>query len=74
MLGAYASYQDGIIPRAPQAGADACSTFDYALSYCSSAIGGFVTAAPTDLANCFCYSSSSWVPDAFDGAVLTCAE
>jgi hypothetical protein len=76
-LGVYASFQDGIIPRNPQAagaGPDACSSVDYAISFCSSAIPGFATADNADLANCFCYSSTVWVPNAFDGAVATCAQ
>lgn len=77
ILGIHASFQDGIAPRAPQAtgaGPDACSAVDYAISACSSAIPGFATADGADLANCFCYSSTVWVPDAFDGAVYTCAQ
>ena len=79
MLGAHAGFQDGIVPRAPQAAATAggpaaCSAVDYTISFCSSAIPGFATADETELAECFCYSSTSWIPDAFDGAIETCAQ
>lgn len=76
ILGVYASFQDGIAPRAPQVadGSDACSSVDYAVSFCSSAIPGFATADNAEIANCFCYSSTVWVPDEFDGAVATCAQ
>ena len=47
LLGAYAGFQDGIMPRALPA---ACSTVDFALSYCSSVSPGFETMAVTDQA------------------------
>ena len=79
ILGVQAGFQDGIAPRAPQADTTgdlppACATVDYALSFCDSAIPGFSTLDPTDQASCFCYSSTAWVPDAFDGAVFSCAQ
>jgi hypothetical protein len=79
ILGVHGGFQDGIAPRAPQAAATtagpaACSAVDDAISFCSSAIPGFATADDTELANCFCYSSTSWIPDVFDGAVYTCAQ
>jgi len=76
LLGVHAGFQDGIVPRAALTAAlpAACGTVDFALSYCSSVSPGFLTMALTDQAPCLCYSSTSWIPDAFDGAVETCAE
>ena len=76
ILGVYASFQGGIAPRAPQVedGPDACSSVDYFVSFCSSAIPGIATADNAEIAECFCYSSTVWVPDEFDGAVATCAQ
>ena len=52
----------------------ACSWVEYALSFCESASPGFATMDVTDQAPCLCYSSTSWSPDFFDGAVATCVE
>lgn len=57
----------------------ACSFVGSALSYCSSVSPGFVSMDVTSQAPCLCYSSvnptsTAWVPDIFDGFVLTCAE
>ena len=61
--------------RAPQVTAlpAACSTVLEALSYCESVSPGFTTLNPTSQAPCLCYSSTSFVPDVFDGVVATCA-
>jgi hypothetical protein len=61
--------------RAPQVTTlpSACSTVLEALSYCESVSPGFTTLDPTSQAPCLCYSSTSFVPDIFDGAVATCA-
>lgn len=57
----------------------ACSFVGFALSYCNSVSPGFTTMDPTSQAPCLCYSranptSTAWLPEVFDGAVLTCAE
>jgi hypothetical protein len=51
-----------------------CSFVGFALSYCNSISPGFTTYEPSSQAPCLCYSSTSWAPQSFDGAVLTCAE
>lgn len=52
----------------------ACSFVSYALSFCNSATPGFSTLGVTSQAPCLCYSSTSWAPNSFDGAVQTCAD
>ncbi|TVY54608.1 hypothetical protein LCER1_G004332 [Lachnellula cervina] len=61
----------GVIPRAVPA---ACGYALDALDYCSSVSPGFLSMAPSRQAPCLCYSSTAWIPSAFDGAVSTCAE
>lgn len=53
---------------------DACSTIQFALSYCSSVSPGFDNFSPSSQAPCLCYSSTSWDPEGFDGAIATCAD
>jgi hypothetical protein len=52
----------------------ACQLVGEALAICDSLTPGFNTLQPTDQAHCLCYSSTSWMPDIFDGAVKTCAD
>jgi hypothetical protein len=61
--------------RAPQVTTlpPACSTVEAAISFCESVSPGFATLDPTNQAPCLCYSSTSWDPEFFDGAVATCA-
>ncbi|KAH6669588.1 hypothetical protein B0J14DRAFT_599018 [Halenospora varia] len=56
-----------------RAAPSACSFAYSAISYCSSVSPGFLSMAETKQAPCLCYSSTSWVPGIFDGAVATCA-
>jgi hypothetical protein len=55
----------------------ACTFIDEALSFCSSVSPGFLDFPPNSQAPCLCYSISgtttSWEPNVFDGAVVTCA-
>ena len=55
----------------------ACSTWEFAISYCKSASPGFVSLPATDQVPCLCYNevgtTIEWVPDAFDNAVDQCA-
>jgi hypothetical protein len=61
--------------RAPQITTlpSACSTVEEAISSCESVSPGFSTLDPTNQAACLCYSSTSWDPEFFDGAVTSCA-
>jgi hypothetical protein len=52
----------------------ACQLVGEALAICDSLTPGFNTLQPTDQAHCLCYSSTSWMPNIFDGAVKTCAD
>ncbi|TVY17364.1 hypothetical protein LARI1_G004980 [Lachnellula arida] len=61
----------GVILRAVPA---ACGYALDALDYCSSISPGFLSMAPSRQAPCLCYSSTAWIPSAFDGAVSTCAD
>ena len=51
----------------------ACSLVTDAISFCESVSPGFLSLNPTSQAPCLCYSSTSWNPEHFDGAVATCA-
>jgi len=79
------SFQDGIVGRAPfndlvaripQAdnGGELCSDIGALFSACSAATPGLFDMDSTDIAGCLCYSSTSWIPDVFDGAVSSCAD
>jgi hypothetical protein len=52
----------------------ACSYVSYAFDFCNSVSPGFSTMDATVQAPCLCYSSTSWDPTFFDGAVQTCAD
>jgi hypothetical protein len=52
----------------------ACQLVGEALAICNTLTPGFDTLQPTDQAHCLCYSSTSWMPGIFDGAVKTCAD
>jgi len=56
----------------------ACSTVADALDFCSSVSPGFLDFPPQSQAPCLCYNvtgsgATVWIPNWFDGAVLTCA-
>jgi len=65
-----------LLRRVPQgaggAGA-ACSFVDGAISFCESVTPGWISLIPASQAPCICYSSRTWVPNLFDGAIATCA-
>ncbi|KAE9368785.1 hypothetical protein N431DRAFT_547684 [Stipitochalara longipes BDJ] len=56
----------------------ACSIIPSIFDFCESASPGFSAFSPASKAPCLCYSFSStstaWVPEYFDGVILTCAE
>ncbi|KAH8679771.1 hypothetical protein BGZ60DRAFT_400649 [Tricladium varicosporioides] len=56
-----------------RAAPSACSFVYSAISYCSSVSPGFLTMSVSKQAPCLCYSSATWVPGVFDGAIATCA-
>ncbi|EPE30722.1 hypothetical protein GLAREA_03689 [Glarea lozoyensis ATCC 20868] len=58
--------------EARQAPASACGTVLDAISICESFSPGFLTFAPSSQAPCLCYSSGTWNPNFFDGAISTC--
>lgn len=51
---------------------EACGLVLDAISICESFSPGFLTYAPSRQAPCLCYSSSTWMPEVFDGAISTC--
>jgi hypothetical protein len=51
-----------------------CSFVLSAVSFCTSVSPGFLSMAPSLMAPCLCYSSTSWMPTVFDDAVSTCAD
>jgi hypothetical protein len=55
-----------------QAPGAACGTVLGAISICESFSPGFLTYAPSSQAPCLCYSSGTWNPNFFDGAISTC--
>ncbi|TVY45192.1 hypothetical protein LOCC1_G004587 [Lachnellula occidentalis] len=61
----------GVIPRAVP---EACFYALDGLDYCTSISPGYLSMAPSRQAPCLCYSSTLWIPSAFDGAVSTCAD
>lgn len=58
----------------PTAAPTDCAYVSSALSYCNSLDPGISTQGPTLQAACLCYTSGSWIPENFDGAVDTCAD
>lgn len=74
-----ASFQDEIQPQdkiavrvpATDDGSFYCSAIGALFSICDI---GTVSQESTDAAGCLCYSSSSWAPQIFDGAVSSCAD
>jgi hypothetical protein len=52
--------------------AEACGVVLDAISICESFSPGFLTYAASRQAPCLCYSSGTWIPNFFDGAIATC--
>jgi hypothetical protein len=50
----------------------ACSLIEGQYAGCAAAIPGFTTFSPLSQAACLCYSSSIWIPDAFDSYWASC--
>ena len=63
--------------QTPQQALSACSLVLDVLSQCGNVSPGYVTMAPSQQAPCACYNAgattTAWRPNAFDGAVETCA-
>ena len=55
-----------------RAAPDACTIVLGAIDFCSSVSPGFLTFAPSRQAPCLCYSSSTWIPNLFDGYIASC--
>ncbi|KAF4622679.1 hypothetical protein G7Y89_g14348 [Cudoniella acicularis] len=51
-----------------------CLLLGEALAICGSLTPNFQNLAPTDQAECLCYSSTAWAPTLFDSAVKSCAD
>ena len=52
----------------------ACTIIASVISLCNELTPGFTDLDATSQASCLCYSSTSWVPQLFDGNVATCAK
>src|SRR5436853_3315422 len=65
-----------LLKRIPQGAGEAqaaCASVVIAIEFCESVSPGFDSFTPASQAPCLCYSSKSWVPTFFDGAIATCA-
>jgi hypothetical protein len=61
------------VPTTTPAPNDGCSVFSSVVASCNSTSPGFLTMDVTAVAECLCYTSTSWVPARFDGAAASCA-